>query len=35
MIDLSRWFEEGYSMPIERDHELEEFKRPANEEGED
>jgi uncharacterized protein len=35
MVDLTRWFEEGYSMPVEHDHELEEFKRPANEEGED
>jgi endogenous inhibitor of DNA gyrase (YacG/DUF329 family) len=26
LIDLGRWFEEQYSMPVERDRELEEFK---------
>jgi uncharacterized protein len=32
MIDLRRWFEEGYTMPIERDRELDSFK---NDPGED
>ena len=34
MIDLGRWFEEGYSMPVEHDRELEAFKNPLRE-GED
>jgi hypothetical protein len=34
MIDLGRWFEEEYSMPIERDRELDKFKE-REEEGED
>jgi endogenous inhibitor of DNA gyrase (YacG/DUF329 family) len=34
LIDLNRWFEEGYSMPIERDRELDTFKE-RKEEGED
>jgi len=34
MIDLGRWFDEGYSMPIERDRELDKFKERERE-GED
>ena len=33
MVDLGRWFDEEYSMPIERDRELDKFKE--REEGED
>jgi endogenous inhibitor of DNA gyrase (YacG/DUF329 family) len=35
LIDLNRWLEEGYSMPVERDRELEKFRRIDEEEGED
>lgn len=28
LLDLGRWFEEAYSLPVERDRELEEFNEP-------
>jgi endogenous inhibitor of DNA gyrase (YacG/DUF329 family) len=33
LIDLGRWFDEGYSLPIERSRELDEFQ--DEEQGED
>jgi endogenous inhibitor of DNA gyrase (YacG/DUF329 family) len=33
LIDLGKWFDEGYSMPVERDCELEKFRE--EEPGED
>jgi uncharacterized protein len=36
LIDLGRWFEEGYSLPVERNSELDEFEDDEqNQEGED